>query len=54
MADRACAHADTVRMVTPGSLGCEECLATGWCYPDERFVELPDQTPQRGPTAHFI
>jgi hypothetical protein len=97
-----CVHDDTVRAVTPGSLGCEECLAHGdrwvhlrlcrtcghvgccddspnrharmhfeqtqhpiiegydppegwgWCYPDERVVELPDQTPQRGPIPQFF
>jgi hypothetical protein len=25
----------------------------GWCYIDDSFVELPDQTPQRGPIPRF-
>ena len=98
----ACEHLDEVQAVTPGSLGCEECLASGdwwvhlrlcrtcghvgccddspnrhatkhfhttghpiiegydppegwgWCYVDERFVELPETTPQRGPIPRFV
>lgn len=26
----------------------------GWCYPDERPIALPDQTPQRGPIPRFV
>ena len=26
----------------------------GWCYVDETFVDLPDQTPQRGPIPRFV
>jgi hypothetical protein len=26
----------------------------GWCYIDEDFVDLPDQTPQIGPIPKFI
>jgi hypothetical protein len=26
----------------------------GWCYVDEILVELPDQTPQRGPIPRFL
>ncbi len=25
----------------------------GWCYVDETLVDLPDQTPQRGPIPRF-
>jgi Zn-finger in ubiquitin-hydrolases and other protein len=25
----------------------------GWCYIDEEFVELPDQTPQLGPIPRY-
>lgn len=25
----------------------------GWCYVDETVVELPDQTPQRGPIPRY-
>ena len=101
MADGSCIHSDTIVAVTPGTLGCEECLQTGswwvhlrlcrtcghvgccddspnrharkhyeqmqhpiiegydppegwgWCYPDEQVVELPNQTPQRGPIPKF-
>jgi hypothetical protein len=26
----------------------------GWCYVDDRFVELPDRTPQLGPIPRFV
>jgi len=26
----------------------------GWCYVDEEFVDLPDQTPQLGPIPHYV
>jgi len=26
----------------------------GWCYVDEVFVELPDQTPQLGPIPRYV
>ena len=26
----------------------------GWCYVDDRFVDLPNQTPQRGPIPRFV
>jgi hypothetical protein len=96
-----CSHEGTIRSVTPRTLGCEECLATGqewfhlrvcrdcghvgccdqspgqhatehfyatqhpiiegydppegwgWCFVDEVFVELPDQTAQRGPIPRY-
>ena len=25
----------------------------GWCYVDEKIVDLPDQTPQRGPIPRY-
>ena len=98
----SCPHSGEVRTVTPGTLGCEECLKTGdwwvhlrlcrscghvgccddspnrharkhfqatghpiiegydppegwgWCWIDERQVDLPDQTPQRGPIPKFV
>ena len=25
----------------------------GWCYVDEAFIDLPNQTPQRGPIPRF-
>ena len=98
----SCGHDETIRAVTPASLGCEECLASGdswvhlrlcrtcghvgccddslnrhankhyldtghpiiegydppdgwgWCYPDKRIIELPDQTPQRGPIPQYL
>lgn len=97
-----CEHQASVQSVTPGTLGCEECLQSGdwwvhlrlcrscghvcccddsptrhaakhfdsvghpiiegydppegwgWCYVDRKFVDLPDQTPQRGPLPTFI
>jgi hypothetical protein len=96
-----CPHLPTVRNVTPGSLGCAECLEIGqawlhlrlcracghvgccdqspgqhatkhfrltghpiiegydppegwgWCYVDDGFIDLPNQTPQRGPIPRF-
>ena len=30
MANDFCSHLDTIQTVTPGSKGCEECLALGW------------------------
>lgn len=26
----------------------------GWCYVDEVFVDLPDQTPQLGPIPRYV
>jgi hypothetical protein len=26
----------------------------GWCFVDEMMVELPDQTPQRGPIKRWV
>jgi hypothetical protein len=26
----------------------------GWCYVDETFVDLPDQTPQLGPIKRWV
>jgi hypothetical protein len=26
----------------------------GWCYVDEIIVDLPDQTPQRGPIPRYV
>ena len=26
----------------------------GWCYVDQVFIKLPDQTPQRGPIPRFV
>jgi hypothetical protein len=102
MTERTCHHLPAVRTVTPGSLGCEECLKSGdewvhlrlcrscghvgccddspnrharlhyeetghpiiegydppegwgFCFPDDRFVEIPDQTPQKGPIPQFV
>ena len=99
--DGGCKHGGTIVEVTPGALGCQECLEIGsawlhlrvcrqcghvgccdqsphrhasahfaetghpiiegydppegwgWCYLDETFIDLPDQTPQRGPIPRF-
>ncbi len=96
-----CTHSNTIKRVTPKTLGCEECLETGqrwvhlrlcrecghvgcwtsrsasiqlkhfhatghpiiegydppegwgWCFIDEAFIDLPDQTPQRGPIPRY-
>ncbi|WP_081687954.1 UBP-type zinc finger domain-containing protein [Rhizobium mesoamericanum] len=26
----------------------------GWCFIDETFIDLPDQTPQRGPIPRYV
>jgi hypothetical protein len=26
----------------------------GWCYVDQEFLELPDQTPQLGPIPRYV
>lgn len=26
----------------------------GWCFVDQVFVDLPDQTPQRGPIPRYV
>lgn len=97
-----CQHLDSVQVVVPGTLGCEECLETGdrwvhlrlcrscghvgccddspnrhawkhflgtehpviegydppegwgWCYIDEKFVQLPNRTLQSGPIPRFV
>lgn len=54
-----CLHVDDVQIVTPGSLGCEECLQTG-----DRWVHLRlcrtcghvgccDDSPNRHARKHF-
>ena len=37
-----CQHLDTVKFVdAPEDVaGCEECLKTGWCHPDELMFRL--------------
>ena len=97
-----CRHTDSIKVVTPSTLGCEECLKTGswwvhlrvcracghvgccdqspnkhatghfkatghpiiegydppegwgWCYVDETFIDLPDQTPQNGKIPRYF
>ncbi|MBN9082861.1 MAG: hypothetical protein BGP04_01560 [Rhizobiales bacterium 62-17] len=97
-----CRHTDSIKVVTPSALGCEECLKTGswwvhlrvcracghvgccdqspnkhatghfkatghpiiegydppegwgWCYVDETFIDLPDQTPQNGKIPRYF
>lgn len=52
-----CTHADTIRLVTPSAKGCEGYdppEGWGWCFVDEEFVELPDQTSQIGPIPRFV
>ncbi len=54
-----CDHLDTITQVTPGSLGCEECLATGGWWVHLRVcrscghVGCCDDSPSRHATAHF-
>ena len=55
----ACSHADSIRDVTPGALGCEECLRTGSPWVHLRLcrtcghVECCDDSPNRHATKHF-
>ena len=57
MAD-TCAHRDTIRDVTPGSRGCEECLETGDWWVHLRLcracghVGCCDDSPNRHATKH--
>ncbi len=37
----------------PLSKGYDPPEGWGWCYLDETMVELPDQTPQRGPIPRY-
>ena len=96
-----CSHTKSIKSVSPGTLGCEECLAQGmtwfhlgvcrecghvgccdqsqgkhatghfrqtghpviegydppegwgWCFIDEEFVELPDQTAHPDPIPRY-
>ena len=58
MAD-GCSHLDTIRDVTPGSLGCEECLKMGSPWVHLRLcrtcghVGCCDSSPNRHATAHY-
>lgn len=54
-----CNHLATIAHVTPGSLGCEECLANGSWWVHLRLcrtcghVGCCDDSPNRHATAHF-
>jgi hypothetical protein len=54
-----CHHVDTIRTVTPGSRGCEECLKIGQAWVHLRLcrqcghVGCCDDSPGRHATAHF-
>ncbi len=54
-----CSHLSTIRKVTPGSLGCAECLKTGGWWVHLRVcracghVGCCDQSPGKHATAHF-
>ncbi|MBN8749925.1 Zn-finger in ubiquitin-hydrolases and other protein [Xylophilus ampelinus] len=56
---RACTHTDSIHTVTPGSLGCEECLKTGSRWVHLRLcrscghVGCCDDSPNRHARAHF-
>ena len=58
MEDR-CTHTGGIRDVVPGSLGCEECLATGSRWVHLRLcrtcghVGCCDSSPHRHATRHF-
>jgi hypothetical protein len=54
-----CAHARTIRNVTPSALGCEECLKLGSAWVHLRLcrtcghVGCCDSSPNRHATKHF-
>jgi hypothetical protein len=54
-----CSHLNTIRQVTPGSLGCEECLAGGDEWVHLRLcracghVGCCDDSKNRHATRHF-
>ena len=54
-----CAHARTIRKVTPSALGCEECLKLGSAWVHLRLcrtcghVGCCDSSPNRHATKHF-
>jgi hypothetical protein len=54
-----CDHLDTINQVTPGTLGCAECLANGSWWVHLRLcrscghVGCCDDSPNRHATAHF-
>ena len=56
---RLCTHQSTIRIVIPGSRGCEECLDTGQRWVHLRLcrtcghVGCCDDSPGRHATAHF-
>lgn len=53
-----CTHLDTIRVVTPSALGCEECLKTGSWWVHLRLcrtcghVGCCDDSPNRHARAH--
>ena len=55
----SCSHRDTVRTVTPGARGCEECLKIGSPWVHLRLcracghVGCCDDSPNRHASAHF-
>jgi hypothetical protein len=56
---QTCEHVSGIRKVTPGTLGCEECLKLGTRWLHLRVcrtcghVGCCDQSPGRHATAHF-
>ncbi len=58
MAD-GCTHHDTIQVVTPGSLGCKECLEIGDWWVHLRLCRMCghvgccDDSPNRHATKHF-
>lgn len=54
-----CTHLHTIRDVTPGSSGCEDCLQIGGTWVHLRLclqcghVGCCDESPNRHATAHF-
>ena len=59
MPDDFCSHLGTIQTVTPGSKGCEECLALGWEWFHLRVcrtcghVGCCDQSRGKHATKHF-
>lgn len=55
----ACTHLDQIRDVTPGTTGCEECLASGDSWVHLRMclicghVGCCDSSKNKHATAHF-
>jgi uncharacterized UBP type Zn finger protein len=56
---RRCTHLQTIRAVTPGAQGCEDCLAIGSGWVHLRLcltcghVGCCDSSPNRHATKHF-